>query len=76
MGKKVIRILVTTMVEIKTQLPVDQAINDFELNSTCVFSNTGNIEVLTPEIREIKRVSYIEYNKPETEILLKPLKDG
>lgn len=74
MSEKIIRVLVTAMVELKSELDVDQAIADFETNSDYKFSNTSNVEVLSTEWRETKKVSYREINKTGTQVLLKPLK--
>lgn len=72
--EKIVRILVTSMVEFKTDLSVDDAIKEFEENSIYNFEDTENVTVLQTEWRETQRVSYVQHNKTNTQILLKPLK--
>jgi hypothetical protein len=72
---KIIRVLVTAMVELETNLEVDEAIKEFEQNSCYGFDNTANVQVIDTEWRETKKVSCLQENKTGTEILLKPLKN-
>lgn len=72
--KKTIRMLVTTMVEVETELEVDDAIEEFEQNCHYDYPDTENVKVIQTEWRETKKVSYCQVNKSNTEILLKPLK--
>jgi hypothetical protein len=75
MSKKTIRVLVTTMIELQTDLEVDKAIQEFEADSCYNFGRTANVEVIDTEWRETKRISYTEINKTGTHVLLKPLKN-
>lgn len=72
--EKIVRILVTCMVEFKTTLPIDEAIKEFEENSMYNYEDTDNVTILQTEWRETQRISYVQHNKTNTQILLKPLK--
>lgn len=72
--KKNIRMLVTCMIEVQTDLPVDEAVQEFEQNSAYQFPDTINVKVIDTEWRETNKVSYTQVNKNNTEVILKPLK--
>ena len=74
MTKKTIRILVTTMIEIETQLPVEDAITEFHSDCEYTFKDTANVKVIDSEWRETVKVSYTEYSKDGKSFNLKPLK--
>jgi hypothetical protein len=63
------------MVEIESNLSVDEAIEEFESDCAYSFPETDNVKVIGTEWRETKKVSYTEVNKTNTQILLKPLKN-
>lgn len=56
--RKTIRLTVLSYIEIETDLPVEQAMNDFELNSEVRFSDTEYIKVIDHEWMKSQRVSY------------------
>lgn len=74
-GKKKIRILVTAMVELETELEVDEAVTEFTENSHYAFDSTENVTVINTEWRETEKVSYIQYSKDGKSTILKPLKN-
>jgi hypothetical protein len=74
MSTKTIRILVTTMIELQTELPVEDAINEFQSDCDYTFKDTANVKVIDSEWRETKKVSYTEYSKDGKSFNLKPLK--
>lgn len=54
---KKIRVLVTAMVEIESELPVEEAIEDFEANCMYTFEDTDEVTVIQTEWRETKKIS-------------------
>jgi len=75
MSTKTIRLFATLMIEIETDLNVDEAVQEFEQNTWYSFKDTENVKVLSSELKETSKVSYTEVNKTGTHILLKPLKN-
>ncbi len=76
MNKKTIKVIVTTMVEIESELPVDQAIIEFAKNGLSNFyGGTDHIKVISSKWRETQGVCYTEISKDGTHSILKPIKD-
>lgn len=63
------------MVEIESDLPVAEAIEEFEQDCQYSFPGTSNVTIIRTEWRETEKVSYTEVNKTGTQVLLKPLKN-
>ncbi len=57
--RKTIKLTVLSYIEIETELPVDQAMHDFEMNSEIRFSDTEHVKVIDHEWMESKRISYM-----------------
>ena len=57
--KKTIKLTDLSYIEIETDLPVDQAMHDFEMNSEMRFSDTEHVKVIDHEWMESKRISYM-----------------
>lgn len=72
--RKKIRILITTMLTVESELDVDEAVTEFEQNSWYTYNNTENVKVIDTEWRNTQKVSY-SYVEGDTEIL-KPIKDN
>lgn len=71
---KHIRILVTTMVELETNLPVEEAIDEFVSDCHYSFPDTAHVRVRDTEWRETDPVSTIEFSNDGNSSILKPFK--
>lgn len=74
-GKKNIRIVVTTMINLETELEVDEALNEFTSDCDYTFKDTTNVKVIETEWRDTDRISYIQFSKDGKSSILKPLKN-
>ena len=61
--KKTIKLTVLHYIEIDTDLPVEEAMREFEKNSQVSFSNTDSVEVVDYEWMESNRISYMIHGK-------------
>jgi len=73
--KKHIRVIVTTIVELETNLSVDGMIQEFVENGNVIFNDTANVKVIGTEWRETNKISYIQYSKDGNSSILKPIKN-
>ncbi len=58
-----IRLLVTTLIEIESELPSKEAIEEFQENSMYNYEDTENVKVIQTEWRDQEILSILTYNK-------------
>lgn len=57
MGKKIVRVIATVMVEFLTDLDVEDAVEELQNNTDYSFGDTDNVKVIETDLREMKSVS-------------------
>jgi len=67
--------MANVLVRIESDLPTQEAIEQFEQNCTYSFKDTNDCTVIETNWCETEKISVRETNKSETEVLIKPLKN-